>query len=393
MPQRLAAVLDDLAGPEHHQWHVLRFQQGDASVTFQADRTEVTQAAVDTLYAYRLTPPGRARWSITLHTATTLDTTTVAEVFADAPLREIGPRLHASVLCSARGQTYWVTEHTTIIHADHSTATITAYCAGMQSAQYWAARLVRQAMTAQLLAAGAVYVHAAAFSHRGRGVLVAGHKGAGKTTTLVTGLQLLGADYVTNDRLLLRQESGQLVGRPWPMHMRVGVGTLLAMPDLIDLVPADLRDLSKHQRWHHQGKVAIEPPDFSRLLTRGAVASGVHPRLMLWPYLSPSGNGAVPAAVSPDEARHKLLTTRLFMFDPASGTSAHVNHWLISTAPAEQATKNLRQVVEDLAATVPCYRMPVDGNPTELATRIRELLASIPPHHARSPARVGAPQS
>lgn len=393
MSCRLATVLDDLASPEGSRWHVRQFHQGDAAVTFRANRAEVTQTVIDTLYAYRITRPCRTGWDITLHTAAMLDTEVVAEVFADLPLREIGPRVHACALTSSRGQTYWVVEHATIIHADQGTATITAYCTGIEAALYWAARLVRQAMTAQLLAVGAVYAHAAAFSHRGRGVLVTGHKGAGKTTTLVTGLRLLGGDYVTNDRLLVRLEGRELVGRPWPMHMRAGIGTLLAVPELVDLVPTNLRDLPPHRRWRHQYKVAIEPSDFSRLLADGAVASDVRPRLMLWPYLSSGGDGATPVAVSADEARQVLLSTRLFMHDPASGASAHVNHWLIGTGPAEQTAENLRQVVETLAATVPCYRIPVDGDPPALAARMGELLAHIPPVTGTgSSAGTGAPQ-
>ena len=150
---------------------------------------------------------------------------------------------HHRACRSSCGQTHWVAKHAAIIHLDHNTAAITAHCTSLEAALYWAARLVRQAMTAQLLAAGAGYAHAAAFSHRGHGVLITGHKGASKTTTLVTSLRLLGGDYVTNDRLLLRREDGELIGHPWPTHMRVGIGTLLAVPDLVDLVPADLRDL------------------------------------------------------------------------------------------------------------------------------------------------------
>ncbi|MGH3843383.1 MAG: hypothetical protein ACRDS0_18360 [Pseudonocardiaceae bacterium] len=379
MSPRLAAVLDDLTGSGSGRWHAVGFRQGEGSVTFRADRLEVTQTAIDTLYSYRITPPEHRRpgWDITMCTAAMLDTTAVSGVFTDAPLREIGPRLHARAVSSARGQTYWVAEQATIIHADHSTATITAHCTGVESARYWAARLVRQAMTAQLLAAGAVYAHAAAFTHRGRGVLITGHRGAGKTTTLLTCLRLLGGDYVTNDRLLLRREGGDLVGRPWPAHIRVGVGTLLAMPELADLAPADLRDLPEHQRWHHRDKVTIEPPEFSRLLSAGVVVSEVRPRLMLWPHLSSGANGTAPTAVSADEAYEVLLATRLFMLDPASGVSSHINHWLIDTAPAAHTAENLRHVVDTLAATVPCYRLPVDGHPATLAAQISALLAHI----------------
>lgn len=371
----VAAVLADLVSFPSGRSHAVQFRQGEALVSFRTDRAEVMQAAIDTLYSYRIIRPGRAGWDITLHAAAVLDTPVVAEIFSDAPLREIGPRLHARTLSSARGQTYWVAEHATIIHAEHRTATITAHCTDVQSARYWAARLVRQAMTAQLLAAGAVYAHAAAFSHRGRGVLVTGHKGAGKTTTLLTSLRRLGADYVTNDRLLLRRESGELLGRPWPAHLRAGIGTLLALPELADLVPARLRDLPLQQRWHHREKVIIEPPEFSRLLSGGAVISEIRPRLILWPSLSPGGNGTATTAVASDEVRDVLLATRLFMHDPASGVSAHINHWLINPGPAAHTAENLRRVVEDLAATVPCYRLPINGDPAALAARIREVLA------------------
>lgn len=379
MFRSLTAVLDDLASDPSSRWHAVQFRQSEGSVSFRADRAEVMHAAIDTLYGYRITRPGRAGWNITVRAAVVSDTAVVDQAFLDAPRREIGPRLHARTLSSARGQTYWVNQHASIIHADHNARTITAYCGDAESAQYWAARLVRQAMTTQLLAAGAVYAHAAAFSHHGRGVLVTGHKGAGKTTTLLTSLRLLGGDYVTNDRLLLRREGGELVGRPWPMHLRVGVGTLLAMPELVDLVPPHLRDLPGHRRWQHQHKVAIEPPEFSRLLSQGVVLSEVRPRLMLWPYLSPRDNGATPAAVAADEVHDVLLATRLFMLNPVSGVSAHINHWLIDAGPAAQTAENLRQVVEDLAATVPCYRIPVNGDPTALAARISELLTHIPP--------------
>lgn len=373
----VAAVLADLVSFPSGRSHAVQFRQGEALVSFRTDRAEVMQAAIDTLYSYRIIRPGRAGWDITLHAAAVLDTPVVAEIFSDAPLREIGPRLHARTLSSARGQTYWVAEHATIIHAEHRTATITAHCTDVQSARYWAARLVRQAMTAQLLAAGAVYAHAAAFSHRGRGVLITGHRGAGKTTTLLTGLRLLGGDYVTNDRLLLRRESGQLLGRPWPAHLRIGVGSLLTMPELADLVPTELRELP-HQRWQHQDKVIIEPPEFSRVLSTGTVLSETRPRLMLWPHLSP-GTTAAATAVPAEEVHDVLLSTRLFMFNPISGISAHINHWLIGTGPAAQTAENLRQVVHDLAATVPCYRLPVGGDPAALAARISELLTPIPP--------------
>lgn len=114
------------------------------------------------------------------------------------------------------------------------------------------------------------------------------------------------------------------------------------------------------------------------MLSTGTVLSETRPRLMLWPHLSP-GTTAAATAVPAEEVHDVLLSTRLFMFNPISGISAHINHWLIGTGPAAQTAENLRQVVHDLAATVPCYRLPVGGDPAALAARISELLTPIPP--------------
>jgi hypothetical protein len=57
---------------------------------------------------------------------------------------------------------------------------------------------------------GALLLHAAAFAVDGRAAIIAGAKEAGKTSLLTYLLSAAGADYLTNDRLLLEHIDGRL---------------------------------------------------------------------------------------------------------------------------------------------------------------------------------------
>src|SRR5262249_23057132 len=129
-----------------------------------------------------------------------------AEVlFTDGAEHDIGPRLIAHSLPTPQGRAFWIPDRATIVHLDQVTSSITVHCADLDVGMDWAVRLVRQAMTAQLLHHGAIYAHTAALVH-GVGVLIAGPKGTGKTTALLSVLSMLGGDFVTNDRLLLSRD-------------------------------------------------------------------------------------------------------------------------------------------------------------------------------------------
>ncbi|MFF8992479.1 hypothetical protein ACF09H_21590 [Streptomyces sp. NPDC014983] len=357
------------------------FRQGEASACLRTNSRAALTHATGTLYAYEQTGPPFARWQIDLLVD---GGPSYEEVkgFTDAPTIEIGPRLVAAVLARPGGPAYWVETLRTLIVTDTQQSTVTVRCAKEEAALHWAARLPRQAITAQLLENGAVYAHTAAFSWGGRGVVIAGHRGRGKTTTLLACLHRLGADYVTNDRLLLRtEEAGRLAGYVWPARLRAGIGTLRALPHLADLVPAEQRAVPAEQRWLSRPKVPIEPWDFARLLSGdGRVLGSVRPALLVFPALDRERTTVSVEQVEGAEARTELLRTRLFMTDPGRGPSSHINHWLWPVPDPAATNRNLDHVVEALAA-LPCYRIHAGGDPAALADAVTDLLDTGPEVH------------
>lgn len=357
------------------------FRQGEASACLRTNSRAALTHATGTLYAYEQTGPSFARWQIDLLVDGGPSYEEV-EGLADAPTVEIGPRLMAAVLAQPGGHAYWVETLHTLIVTDTQQSTVTVRCAKEEAALHWAARLPRQAITAQLLENGAVYAHTAAFSRGGRGVVIAGHRGRGKTTTLLSCLHRLGADYVTNDRLLLRTEDeGRLAGYVWPARLRAGIGTLSALPHLADLVPAEQRAVPAEQRWSSRPKVPIEPWDFARLLSGdGRVLGSVHPALLVFPELDRERTTVSVEQVERAEARAELLRTRLFMTDPGRGPSSHINHWLWPAPDPAATDRNLDHVVDALAA-LPCYRIHAGGDPAALADAVTGLLDTGPEVH------------
>ena len=75
-------------------------------------------------------------------------------------------------------------------------------------------------------------LHAAAVvDAAGRGLLVAGDSGAGKTTTTLALLEA-GAAYVGDDRVLLRGDDAEVEVLGWPREFHLGAATLRAFPRL-----------------------------------------------------------------------------------------------------------------------------------------------------------------
>lgn len=348
------------------------FRLGGASVTLLTNSRAALAEARSTLYSYQEQAAMPAAWQVEL----TCDpaATFSADTEPGGQVIDIGPGLSAHVRVAGGCRSFWVPDLTTLITADPAGRIISVRCASHDAARHWAPRLARQAMTAQLLAAGMIYAHTAAFVSRGHGVLVAGPRGRGKTTTLLASLHRLGGDYVTNDRLLLGATGHQPCGYPWPMPLRAGIGTLGALPHLAGLVPEPLRALSAAGKWAFPHKIVIEPPDFPRLLSgNGKVADRITPTVMIWPHLDPDRTHVRTDVVPPGEVLRTLLRTRMFMTDPERGTRAHVNHWLVPGPPDQVTDANLTNAATALAAA-PCYRIYAGADPMALADAVASLL-------------------
>jgi hypothetical protein len=350
-----------------------RFAQGPASVTLRADRGELIRDAETTLYSYAHTRTAASRWTITLHTGVPVDQAGADALFADADDHDIGPNLHAQSINVPGGRAFWIRDHATLVYLDHLLGTITVHAGDLDAARFFAARLVRQAMTAQLLEHDAVYAHAAALVRADHGLLIAGPKGAGKTTTLLSALRLVGGDFVTNDRLLLRRDPGGdgTLGYAWPMHLRATASTLRAVPGMNRFLPAEQQQNSPAGQSTPSGKIAIEPDELRAALPTAQILGEVRPTLMLWPYRSTSD--LPPEPVPAAEVRDVLVRTQFFMHDPVTRATSHRNHWLLPP-DQDRTALALTAVADQLARTVPCVRIPVTNSPATLAARVTALL-------------------
>lgn len=350
--------------------------QAGASVALLVGSPAVLSDARGSLYCYPERPAGTpACWQVEV----TCDPAVTDPGGPGRPGLDIGPQVTACPRdAGGSGLVFWVPELATLITADPGSRMIRARCTGEDAARHWARSLTRQAMTSQLLAADMIYAHAAAFTAGGRGVLVAGQRGRGKTTTLLASLHKLGGDYVAGDRLLLHADGQQVRGYPLPYPVRAGIGTLSALPHLAGLVPVAWRGIPAAERWMFPDKVVIEPPGFADILADGGkVASRVSVDLMIWPQLDPSCRGARAERVCPAEVLRTLTRTRMFMADPDRGTSAHINQWLAPAPTGHAIGRHLARIAAVLAAA-PCYRIRAGADPGALAGAVASVLAELP---------------
>lgn len=105
---------------------------------------------------------------------------------------------------------------------------------------------------------GTVILHASAATVRERLVAIAGPKGAGKTTTLLTLLGAGAGRYFTGDKLFCRLYRDRVVCLPWRDWPYIGVGTLRHAALLGRQVPANLDARS------HDEKLLFDPDAFER---------------------------------------------------------------------------------------------------------------------------------
>lgn len=108
---------------------------------------------------------------------------------------------------------------------------------------------------------GTLILHSTAAEKDGKGFIIAGSKGAGKTTTLMEFLYKYDCKMVSGDKVFLRVSAGEITLHGWPDYTHIGVGTIRRFPQLIKMIKdygiTDIEDRSPSE------KILIEPSFFN----------------------------------------------------------------------------------------------------------------------------------
>jgi len=258
-------------------------------------------------------------------------------------------------------------------------------------------RTVRELATTAQLRAGRLPLHAAAFLHRSRAMLVCGPKRAGKTTLLVHALRG-GAEFLSNDRVLIAPGQ-EPIARAMPTIVMLRDGTLrhfagltAAFEDaafdrartLDECAPGVPRPAPRaSQDFDRPG---ISPAQLCRLLgvpMRGAAPVGG----ILLPVVDPRVRGTVLEPLSSARAARALADNLLAGSRPTRASRVFAAGPRLEVDPQTEA-KRCRL----LAARVPAWtcRLGPDAYERDLRETLRDLPA-MPPTDPGPPRGSAAP--
>ncbi|HEX4788692.1 MAG TPA: hypothetical protein VH372_09545 [Actinospica sp.] len=210
--------------------------------------------------------------------------------------------------------------------------------------------------------AGAAVLHATAAERDGRTVLVAGSKGAGKSTVLLELVEHFGYRIMSGDKAIASLDESGLYVTGWPDYPHLGYGTIAKYPGLreiagigADYVPAP------EQAFSPLGKFAVAPEPFRRRFPgaprglRAPVAAIVYPSIGPGDetLLAPADNDVPTVRATLESAFDgRNAFWHRYLDDRRAAASAEVNRTLAALAeiPAFSLTGPGDLTVDPLAA-------------------------------------------
>lgn len=235
---------------------------------------------------------------------------------------------------------------------------------GTEHGERYAMRVIREIVLRCAEDRGWTTFHAAAAAIDGRGVLIAGPSGAGKTTVLTALAAHRQADVVASDRAVLTEGASRVVGVP--ISVRIAGGTLSALGPRRGLPPprqprADFGDAHK---------AACTPRDFAHAFT-ARVRDSAPIRLVVLPQLSDDSRELSMAFCGPAVVRTALA---------AVCCTPHDEDWLHPwfadrTRIPDELARQADGCVEDLLAKVPVMTVTAGVRTARLLERIAHVVA------------------
>ena len=147
----------------------------------------------------------------------------------------------------------------TVIIMETGSKDITIFCSEKSEIQL--IEFIRDLIIKDQEQKGTLILHSAAAEKDGKGFIIAGSKGSGKTTTLMEFIYKNDCKMVSGDKVFLRVSDGEITLHGWPDYTHIGVGTLRRFPQLIKMIKdygvTDIDDRNPDE------KILIEPSFFN----------------------------------------------------------------------------------------------------------------------------------
>jgi hypothetical protein len=223
-------------------------------------------------------------------------------------------------------------------------------------------RVVRELALAATRAEEGVLLHAAAVAVEGRGVVLAGPERAGKTTLLLHLLQVPGAAFAANDRVLVHATGGgAAMLRPVPTIVTIRAETLGTFPAIAARIRASgwwhARTLAecdepgaRRPALTPDGAATLSPAQLCRVTGTSAIADTRLWRV-IFPRVTAGATGIRLQRLSAEEAAGRL---RAALFGGPAGARRRTAFGAADRDGAVAEAERHRQTAE-LARRVPCH--------------------------------------
>ncbi|HKU53580.1 MAG TPA: hypothetical protein VJQ25_14000 [Nitrospira sp.] len=188
---------------------------------------------------------------------------------------------------------------------------------------------------------GLYTIHAAALEKDGRGILISGNSGRGKTTSSLSLLRS-GYRYLSDDQPLIQDAGAHVDVLPFPTKINVTQATIEFFPELAD-VPDHVPHPGSHKRSFH-----------AEDLYPTSIGERCRPAMVLFPHVADVPHSHLEL-LSKRRALELLLPQALLVFDP------------------EVAGREF-QVLAKLARQVDCYRLHFGHDIFDLPNLLTPLL-------------------
>jgi hypothetical protein len=205
-------------------------------------------------------------------------------------------------------------------------------------------RVVRELAMDRVVATGGILVHGSAIRVDGGVVVMCGPKRSGKTTLLMSLLEIPGTSYVANDRCVLRPTGSGVSVRGLPTLVSIRCDSLDRFPAARRRLAGIRPDLAEAGR-DERASFSLSPPEFCELMGDCPRDSGGPLLALIFPRITAD---PAPLTLHPLEAPEAVARFRYGLFRAAHASplgEAFVSSAAGVASPAPEAIQRIAQSV------------------------------------------------